>query len=140
MSNKTPTWLKVIFGLCLGFLGLFVVVVIAAKSVEEKPEIKSWDQWEKHREYIKSFSTNVMIAKDALTVHLKAEDYYKDGFYNRCNLDACSEYKAFIREARSASADGVLTPQELVKIAQYETDLKKILSLKDSEFKAKFQR
>ena len=137
MSKKTPTWLKVIFGLCFGFFGLVVVVVMAAKSFEEKPEIKSWEQWEKHREYIKSF---VMIVKDALTVHLKAEDYYKDGFYSRCNLDACSEYKAFIREARNASADGVLTPQELVKIAQYETDLKKVLSLKNSEFKAKFKK
>ena len=140
MSKKTPTWLKVIFGLCFGFFGLVVVVVMAAKSFEEKPEIKSWEQWEKHREYIKSFSMNVMIVKDALTVHLKAEDYYKDGFYSRCNLDACSEYKAFIREARNASADGVLTPQELVKIAQYETDLKKVLSLKNSEFKAKFKK
>ena len=140
MSKKTPTWLKVLFGLGFGFLGLMVVVVMAAKSLEEAPQIKSWEQWEKHREYIKSFSKNVMIAQDALTVHLKAEDYYKDGFYSRCNLDACNEYKAFIREARDASADGVLTPQELVRIAQYETDLKKVLSLKDSELKARFQK
>ena len=105
---------------------------------QEVPEIVSWEQWTKHREYINTFSRDVMLNGDPTSVYLKANDYYKDGFYKHCDLDACGEYRSFIRTAREASRDGILTPQELVEITQTQMILKSVLAQKDNEFKKKF--
>ncbi len=139
-TTKWPKWLKISLSLSFGFLFLVILLVFFAHQMEPKAEITTWEQWEKHREYIKSFSNNVIIYDNPLTMHLKSNDYYKDGFYNNCNIDVCSEYKGFIRTAREASSDGILTPQDLVMVAEQKVILEKTITGKDLEFKNKFKK
>ncbi len=136
-SPKFPKLLKWMLILAFGFLGLVVLIVVITS---EPHQISSWKQWLKHREYIKSFSGNVMIYGDTTKIYLHANDYYKDKFYNDCNLDACPEYRAFIRAARKSSSDGILTSQELTDIAELQTILNSTISAKDREFKEKFKK
>jgi hypothetical protein len=143
MDNKKPgrpRWFKWLFWLSVGPISFVFVVALGVALTQTAPEISSWDQWETHREYLKSFSNDVMIYKDAGRIYLHANDYYKDGFYNRCQLDACSEYKAFIRTARDSASDGLLTPKELTEIAEYKVRLTAVIAVKDKEFKAKFKK
>jgi len=137
---KTPKWLKWIYGIVFGFLGLIVILVFFIHSLEKPHEITSWEEWEKHRGLIEAFSNNVAISKDATRMFVTANDYWKDGFYNRCDLDACGEYKGFIRAAKEAAQDGILTPSELVDIAKSHALLKATINSKNLEFKNKFKK
>lgn len=136
--KKTPKWFKWAFGLSMGFFVVVLGIVVLATNALPKAEITSMEQWKKHREYIKSFSGDVILNATADAIYAKANDYGGDGFYKRCDLDACGEYKNFIRTARSAAQDGVLTPKELVEIAESKTLLDRTIKEKNEYFKTKF--
>lgn len=138
MKQVFPKWLKVCLGLTFGFLGFVVLLVAITKS--EQAKISSWEQWKQHRGYLESFSNDIMLKGSATRIYAKANDYYKDGFYNNCNVDSCAEYKAYVRAAKDAASDGILTPQELVDIAQYKVILDKGIIEKDAVFKKTFGR
>lgn len=135
-----PKWLKWALGLAFGCLGLVIVLVVV---VSDGPtEIKSWKQWEKHRDYIKSFSENVLLSSNALEVYATANNYYKSNFYNQCDLSlpVCAEYRRFIKAASESSADGVLTPKESIELVTYQKELQSSISENEEKFKFLYKK
>jgi hypothetical protein len=139
-KKKMSGWLKWIYIIGFGFCGLIFALVFFAKSLEPVPEITTWEQWVKHKGYLQTFSKDIILKKDALSIYIKANDYSSDSFYRNCKLEGCIEYRGFIRTAREVAADNILTPKEQVELAESLTSLNLVIKAKDSEFKIKFSK
>jgi hypothetical protein len=138
--KKNAPWVNWFFGIGITFFALVMLLLYSLPDTPEsvKPSINSWNDWVKHRDYVLSLSKAVISSDDATNMYLQANSAYEDKYSKNCRLDACSEYRGFLRAARDASEDGVLTPKELLDVARSYQLMTSTIEAKNEEFKLKF--